>query len=251
MQDRYVGDAGDYAKYALLNALAGDERAPLHLGVLWYLFPDEGHNGDGRHIAYLQQPIMAQRDPETHARLKNLVTSGQRSVDAVQRAGLLPPGTAYHSALAATAGTPVERATYRAGWFRDGLAALKAADLLFFDPDNGIETPSLKKSDYRAGKYVFWEEIEAAWATGASIIVYNHLTRTAPATVQTAKLQAALVDRLPGIGLSAPLLFRRGSCRHLWVVAQTRHAHILKERIFRFLAKGWDLDTDCDLTRSA
>jgi hypothetical protein len=82
MQDRYVGDAGDYAKYALLNALAGDERAPLHLGVLWYLFPDEGHNGDGRHIAYLQQPIMAQRDPETHARLKNLVTSGQRSVDA-------------------------------------------------------------------------------------------------------------------------------------------------------------------------
>lgn len=251
MQDRYVGDAGDYAKYALLNALAGDERAPLLLGVLWYLFPDEGHNGDGRHIAYLQQPNMAQRAPETHARLKNLVTLNQRSVDAVQRSGLLPPSTAYYSALAVTAGTPVERATYRAAWFRDGLAALKGADLLFFDPDNGIETASLKKSDYRAGKYVFWEEIEAAWATGASIIVYNHLNRTAPASIQTEKLRAAFVDRLPEIGLNAPLLFRRGSCRHLWVIAQPRHTHILRERISGFLAQGWNLDTDCDLTCSA
>jgi hypothetical protein len=33
MRDSYVADVGDFGKYALLNALAGDD---LRLGVLWY-----------------------------------------------------------------------------------------------------------------------------------------------------------------------------------------------------------------------
>ena len=52
MQDRYTGDIGDYVKCGLLRALAGGR----NLGVAWYLFPDEDHNSDGRHIDYLGQP---------------------------------------------------------------------------------------------------------------------------------------------------------------------------------------------------
>ncbi len=37
MQNRYVGDIGDYAKYSLLRALSRG----CKLGVSWYLFPDE------------------------------------------------------------------------------------------------------------------------------------------------------------------------------------------------------------------
>ena len=39
MQDRYVGDIGDFGKYGLLRALCGRD---LYLGVVWYLIPDEG-----------------------------------------------------------------------------------------------------------------------------------------------------------------------------------------------------------------
>lgn len=48
MQDRYVGDIGDYVKLGILRALMPGER----LGVAWWLYPDEAHNADGRHIGY-------------------------------------------------------------------------------------------------------------------------------------------------------------------------------------------------------
>lgn len=51
MQNRYVGDIGDFAKYGLLRVI----QAIKHLGVAWYLHPDEGPNGDGRHTEYLSQ----------------------------------------------------------------------------------------------------------------------------------------------------------------------------------------------------
>ena len=35
MQDRYVGDIGDFVKYALLRVVTGESK----LGVAWYLHP--------------------------------------------------------------------------------------------------------------------------------------------------------------------------------------------------------------------
>ena len=49
MQDRYVGDIGDFVKYGLLRAIRGEKS----LGVVWYLRPNDGPVGDGRHTAYL------------------------------------------------------------------------------------------------------------------------------------------------------------------------------------------------------
>lgn len=246
MQNRYVGDAGDYAKYALLRSLCAGP-LPLSLGVLWYLFPDEGHNGDGRHVAYLRQRDLSNRDAGLHATLAQLVESGQRSVAAVEAAGILP-GARFHASPVAIAGAPAQRAAHRANWFGEALTNLAGTDLLFFDPDNGVETRSLNRSDYRAGKFAFWSEIEAAWATGASLVLYNHLNRTAPAAVQTERLRVAFRERLTNIGLLAPLLFRRGSCRHLWTIAQPRHAARLRDRIGTFLNQGWAADTDCDIS---
>jgi hypothetical protein len=54
VQDRYAGDLGDYLKFGLLRWLAppGAPASP-RLGVVWYRTADETHNGDGKHIAYL------------------------------------------------------------------------------------------------------------------------------------------------------------------------------------------------------
>ena len=49
MQDRYTGDICDYAKDGLLRALGDGHR----LGIAWYLYPNESHNADGKHTAYL------------------------------------------------------------------------------------------------------------------------------------------------------------------------------------------------------
>src|SRR4051812_41125758 len=105
MQDRYVGDAGDYAKYSLLNALSRT-RTPVSLGILWYRYPDESHNGDGRHISYLKRKDLSARDPETHAALCQLVASGNRSIAAVECSRILPIGTVFVSKSVAIPGTP-------------------------------------------------------------------------------------------------------------------------------------------------
>ena len=50
MQDKYVGDIGDFGKSSLLNAVSQGSL----LGVAWYKYPDETNN-DGKHIDYLDQ----------------------------------------------------------------------------------------------------------------------------------------------------------------------------------------------------
>jgi hypothetical protein len=56
VQDKYVGDIGDFGKYALLNHLRCHSR--LGLSVVWYrVNPDhtdrEHQKNDGKHISYL------------------------------------------------------------------------------------------------------------------------------------------------------------------------------------------------------
>ena len=85
MQNRYTGDIGDYVKYGLLRALAVDRQ----LGVAWYLFPDENHNADGKHIKYLQDKRWRDRDPELFDTLELIVTEKRRKVSKVEASGIL------------------------------------------------------------------------------------------------------------------------------------------------------------------
>ncbi|MGT2465837.1 hypothetical protein ACVOMV_12900 [Mesorhizobium atlanticum] len=79
MQNRYAGDIGDFIKLGLLRALSGGKR----LGVNWYLYPDEYHNGDGGYTSYLLDPARWRvSDPELFDNLKGMVSAG-RSVQAL------------------------------------------------------------------------------------------------------------------------------------------------------------------------
>jgi len=52
MQNRYVGDIGDYVKLAILRELTRGRR----LGVAWWFFPDENHSLHDGHREYLKRP---------------------------------------------------------------------------------------------------------------------------------------------------------------------------------------------------
>ena len=70
MQNRYVGDIGDYLKLGILRALSPG----FHLGIAWWLFPDESHNRDGRHISYLSHPDQWRHfDPDLFDTLREIV----------------------------------------------------------------------------------------------------------------------------------------------------------------------------------
>ena len=114
MQNRYVGDIGDYLKLSILRALSPG----YWLGVAWWLFPDEAHNDDGRHVGYLNRPDQWRHfDPELFDALHRVVSSGRRNVRALQALHLIP-GATYADDVIPDGGLMAQRPSARrlAGW---------------------------------------------------------------------------------------------------------------------------------------
>ena len=90
----------------------------------------------------------------------------------------------------------------------------------------------------KAGKYVFWHELDAFWQRGQSLIVYHHTNRTMSVEEQTRRLRAKFEARYSSAGLVRCLVFRRGSCRHFWIVASVDHAPLVSDAVDALLASN-------------
>jgi len=67
----------------------------------------------------------------------------------------------------------------RDAWRDDLLRKALGVDLVFLDPDNGVEVPSEPVGRKRPSKYVTWQEIQALWEAGCSLLIYQHFRRKA------------------------------------------------------------------------
>ena len=218
MQNRYVADAGDFAKHGLLRRLswatADDDLEPLRLGLVWYMHQEE-HGADGKHITYLSPTDKNEKrfgacDPDLWKMLGEFVREGRRCVRHVQEAGILPPDTLYHGGLLhypPDTNRP-SRQAMRDLWFAGALQATADADLVCVDPDNGIAKPD-QMYQRRGPKFTYISDLRAFWERGQSLVVYQHLGHNVPAEAQIAAKAALLRDEL-GVE-PIPLRFRRGS----------------------------------------
>ena len=182
MQNRYVGDIGDYAKYSLLRTLAHD----CNLGISWYLFPDE-NSGDGGHVGYLLRPDKwRQPDPKTFGPLRKMMgdffhKEQVRGVAAIEESGLLPDATTFWGGLTVCQGckSGLELAKWRRAWFQDSLKTLKGCDIVFADPDNGLkEREKFRPGRRKSGKSICEDEALALAANGRPVVVYHHNARS-------------------------------------------------------------------------
>jgi hypothetical protein len=174
MQDRYTGDIGDYVKYGLLRALADGRR----LGVAWYLFPDEDHNDDGRHIGYLNDHGQwRDHDPALYDVLKRIVANDERKVSAVEQSTILGPAKFSGEILSAPELTCAKRRIWRGQWFENIQTSLQGCNIVFADPDNGL----CEDEKFSLGNVKDWKRIplyEAkALAQGRTAVIYHHNTR--------------------------------------------------------------------------
>lgn len=171
MQDRYAGDVGDFVKLGLLRVLSADRL----LGVVWYRFPDEAHNGDGRHIGYLKERHRyARLDSELFDHLEQ-VTDNDRTIRSllpvlgrvISFDELLDPASIDHR----------QRRDRRAEWFARATDTLRDCDIVFADPDNGI----VDDDDHRKGRAKFGKQIPLgevrALAAGRCAVIYHHNSR--------------------------------------------------------------------------
>ena len=244
MQDRYVGDVGDFAKYALLRRLAGKlGEQPARLAVIWCLFPDETHNNDGRHISYLHSSDFEGLDDALLTTLRAIVRTRKRSVAAVGSSKLFPESTVFCDGVVSAPKTPRiapdGRTQHRASWLNRCHNVTGTCDLVFFDPDNGLEIASVSKRHPNAGKYIFWDELIPFWRRGQTLLIYHHLNRTMDARRQVRALQDRFQERLDNAE-AMPLVFRRGSCRIFWLVYRdSLFGSEVKRRATDFLISKW------------
>jgi hypothetical protein len=175
MQNRYVGDIGDYLKLGILRALSPG----YHLGVAWWLFPDEAHNRDGRYIGYLDRPDQWRHfDPDLFDTLRGIVSSGRRSVRELEAANILP-GATFASEFVPAGGPPTQRGQARREWLEAVQRKFEGTDLLFLDPDNGLEPAGFHPTTAKSRKSIMISEVHQLARTGRCLIVYHHHTRRA------------------------------------------------------------------------
>lgn len=181
MQNRYVADIGDYVKLAILRALAlgrGQRRTSFSLGVVWWLFPEEPRNGDGRHREYLERPKEWKHfDPELFEALLKIEKEKKRDVRALEKAAVLPNAVFAPDQVPCDARPFSLRPAKRCIWLAGIKSKLKDCNLVFLDPDNGIAPEGLRLTRRRAGKSVTIEEMKVLQGTSRAMVVYHHQTR--------------------------------------------------------------------------
>ncbi|WP_417320951.1 hypothetical protein [Emcibacter sp.] len=244
MQNRYFGDIGDYGKYSLLRNLCGVHQGTpdLSLGVVWYLFPDEGHNDDGKHISYLGKPEFRSCDPDLYDALKHYLSYGIREVKKIHKSRLFPEDTIFYDKILTYeklyARDRRTRLKHRDSWILKAVETIGNQDVIFLDPDNGLEVKSVPIHAPKAPKYVFWDELEKFHSLGKTLVVYHHLNRTLKSREQIAikleEFQNEIGER-PVI----PVLFKRGSHRVFFVIPSENHEDIIKFRVEKFAQSSW------------
>lgn len=169
MKDQYFGDVNDFRKYGLLRMLTSP--GCLRLGVCWMLTENDART-DGNFRSYLDQPQQYRyRDPELFDWLKQaVVDEGDRRTSRIEASGLL--GNAVFQARILT-DSPLQRS----GYFRKCKDLFSGCDLVFFDPDNGLEVQSCRPGKKNSCKYLFWDEVRTTFAAGSSVLIYQHFPR--------------------------------------------------------------------------
>ncbi|MFC1600834.1 TIGR04076 family protein [Candidatus Sumerlaeota bacterium] len=169
MKNQYFGDINDYRKYGLLRILTDWGRT--RLAVSWMLTPDDSRT-DGSSIGYLDSPEKyASFDPDLFSALQNaLHVQRQRDIHLAERAGILPNAKYYDQLLS-------ESLNGRSNYFESFWKLAEGSELVFFDPDNGLEVKSTPKGRKGSERYLYWDELNAANSRGYSVLIYQHFPR--------------------------------------------------------------------------
>lgn len=171
MKNQYFGDENDYRKYGLLRVLT--DRSSLGTGICWMLTESDGRNDGGR-ISYLnfENRIMWRRhDHDLYDALVRIVQVDRcRDVTRADSPSILK-GMIFH--LPTISDNRNERRRY----FSTAMHQFIGLDLIFFDPDNGIEVRSTPLGRMGSSKYVYWNELKEAFNAGHSLLIYQHFPR--------------------------------------------------------------------------
>jgi hypothetical protein len=168
MKVQYFGDMNDYRKFALLRALS--EVGQFKIGVCWMLTPDDG-SGQGSNRTYQKQPRWRAYDPLLYDVLALVpAIPSMKDLKRIENEALIPGATFFEA-------TTLDASGGRTAYHAACMEALKACELVFLDPDIGLETKSLVKGRKGSSKYAYFDEIADHYLAGRSVLLYQHFPR--------------------------------------------------------------------------
>lgn len=241
MQDRYVGDIGDFGKYLLLKSLCKNNN--IKLGVNWcYVNHEystkEKEKNDGKYTGYLYQKnnkhkVYKETDEILINQLRNIVESEYRTIISIEKNNILPKGTMFFNKE-----TPV--GTKRFSWHAESLEKLNNCDLIFYDPDNGLEISTCGKLHPDAVKYVYYDEIRDTYAKGKSIIIYQHTNRS-----KTLKTQInERVLQLKEIGIpenTISVIYSKIGISRFYLIVKQQKGDLIEQNLHNFIGNYYQL----------
>ncbi len=169
MKNQYYGDICDYKKYSLIRHLAGE--GEMQTAVCWALSEDDTLS-DGSRVDYLKEPLKWRGyDPIVFEQLrKDLIIKGERKVENLEKSNIMSNCRFYNRILK-------DEEKDRDKFFQEFNKFSQGVDLIFFDPDNGIEVKSVPRGGPRSSKYIYWRELREFYKSGKSLLVYQHFPR--------------------------------------------------------------------------
>ena len=227
MQDNYVGDIGDYGKYGLLRAVTA---SGLLLAVNWYCAVPRrpSKQEDGKFTSYLEKPEAYRHyDPELFDCLAYIVKN-TRSITSVENSGILK-AQFFEEVLT---GTP------RYQWHENALAATAGADIVFLDPDNGLETAKMRQRGHIKDKHAKWQEVKDYYDRGQSVILYQHRPQM---TKKETCIQGVLDFQNSFLKADSTLLleYPRYTNRYYFIFAHDVHRAILED-LYHSVTQIWN-----------
>ncbi len=235
MKNQYFGDVGDFGKYGLLSALL---KGPITLGVNWYLTKDDTQT-DGKYTEYLNKSEFASCDQELHKFLNDCVTEDRRNVGEIKKLERFKNVLFYDAILdierisGLSESGRIARKRVRETWFKSSIEDLSGYDLIFCDPDNGIETKSLSRTGKDSVKYVYISEIERMVDSGFSLIIYNHRDRS-PDDLYKSRIRE-FYQSVSNKTKMRVLRFNRYSVRDYIVLMQREQLEVIDHQLDEFL----------------
>jgi len=130
-------------------------------------------------------------------------------------------------------------ADVRNAWIARAYAATASCDIVFADPDNGLQCKSVGPYHRLGPKYAFYDDLLPLIERDQTVVIYHHACRQGSADAQ-------IMERLRHLGLRRPtarcicaLRFRRGNSRAFLVVPAAAHERVVRLRVKQLLAGQW------------
>ena len=214
MKEQYVGDIGDFGKVLILKHLAG---FGFEIGVNWVLTKND-NRGDGKHrdyIDYSGKDCLCRCDEEVFERIVSLARKEKGDRKIVDLENLIRDFSKRVVFYSKKYIGGRKRKDYEDEAFAELSPDL--VDLVFFDPDNGIDG-----DEGTSSKHVYFLDLKRYWARGQSILTYHHLNHEIKHPDQIVKIRSDFQKAFPD-GHVYTYHLRRGTARVYLLCVRTKH----------------------------